>query len=222
MEVAVQLGCAIEAREAMLLAKSTVEEKKTSGEKTSPEHKLSVQSWCSFFCNAAYSSTLHKSSLNLSLTCGQAHGSSPVLGWGSFRTKKVPSFWFSWPGGTVLLGSSFTDEPDERGLVTAATAHVALPTYVFCHRPWKEYVIGVNICCRVTVVLQRLFGKPRLEDHLPSALTLSTGKFLSRCQGKPQAVLENGRETSLQLQQWVEWDYRAWSVPLWKSNKCTP
>lgn len=44
MEVAVQLGCAIEAREAMLLAKSTVEEKKTSGEKTSPEHKLSVQS----------------------------------------------------------------------------------------------------------------------------------------------------------------------------------
>lgn len=127
----------------------------SGGEKTSPEHKLSVQSWCSFFCNAAYSSTLHKSSLNLSLTCGQAHGSSPVLGWGSFRTKKVPSFWFSWPGGTVLLGSSFTDEPDERGVVTAATARVALPTYIFCHRPWKEYVIGVNSCCRVTVVLQQ-------------------------------------------------------------------
>lgn len=96
------------------------------------------------------------------------------------------------------------------------------PPTSFVTDPEKNTLRESGVVAGCQSSYSRLFGKPRLEDHLPPAPTLSTGRFLSRCQGKLQAVLENGRETSLKLQQWAEWDYRAWSVPLWKSNKCTP
>lgn len=75
--------------------------------------------------------------------------------------------------------------------------------YILCHRAQKEFITRDNSCLVLPVspsaaCLERM----GLESHLPSLpRAVFTRSILQKCQGKPQAILENQLETLLRIHQ---------------------
>lgn len=94
----------------------------------------------------------------------------------------------------------------------------------FVTEPEKNILLESTVASGCQSALQQpVWRELRLASHLPPIPpALFTRSVLQRCQEKPQATLENRRETLLRIQQRAEWDDRAWSAPFWKSNRCTP